>query len=302
MGGYRAVPRLHPPQLPREHPAVQCVHGSLLALPRRGQQRGPALRRRVPGRAQGVPGQLPRELRDVARGREAVHPGQGEGEREGDLRPHGGRRAPLHVRPEGHAPGCQRGHGGDRQVPGQGLGRDAEEVEEGWPLAHRGLLSVGRWRCAKKDADLACCEVVHTPLGLRARAETVSGCHEASLRGLPLGCPGGWTPGYAFWLRSQWFFVLSHSLFSQLADVSAWGAPTAPLANVAASFSGVFVVPVLATMRKARQSFLNTAEEAIRLKVDEANALIEELTTHRADCAKKIKDGAEALCGIKTIR
>merc|ERR1719333_1016650 len=72
----------------------------------------------------------------------------------------------------------------------------------------------------KKDADLACYEVVHTPLGLRARAETVSGCHEASLRGLPLGCPGGWTPGYAFWPRSQWFFVLSHSLFSQLADVS----------------------------------------------------------------------------------
>jgi hypothetical protein len=47
---------------------------------------------------------------------------------------------------------------------------------------------------------------------------------------------------------------------------------------------------------------LNTAEEAIRLKVDEANALIEELTQHRADCAEKIKDGAEALCGIKTIR
>merc|ERR1719504_301490 len=36
---------------------------------------------------------------------------------------------------------------------------------------------------------------------------------------------------------------------------------------------------------------LNTAEEAIRLKVEEANALIEELTTHRADCAEKIKDG-----------
>merc|ERR1719183_2285707 len=47
---------------------------------------------------------------------------------------------------------------------------------------------------------------------------------------------------------------------------------------------------------------LNTAEEAIRLKVEEANALIEELTQHRADCAEKIKDGAEALCGIKTIR
>merc|ERR1719194_369831 len=47
---------------------------------------------------------------------------------------------------------------------------------------------------------------------------------------------------------------------------------------------------------------LNTAEEAIRLKVDEANTLIAELTAHRADCADKIKDGAEALCGIKTIR
>merc|ERR1719316_2290006 len=47
---------------------------------------------------------------------------------------------------------------------------------------------------------------------------------------------------------------------------------------------------------------LNTAEEAIRLKVDEANTLIPELTAHRADCADKIKDGAEALCGIKTIR
>jgi len=47
---------------------------------------------------------------------------------------------------------------------------------------------------------------------------------------------------------------------------------------------------------------LNTAEEAIRLKVEEANTLIEELTTHREGCADKIKEGAETLCGIKTIR
>merc|ERR1719487_123095 len=47
---------------------------------------------------------------------------------------------------------------------------------------------------------------------------------------------------------------------------------------------------------------LNTAEENIRLKVEEANTLIGELTTHRADCADKIKEGAETLCGIKTIR
>jgi hypothetical protein len=47
---------------------------------------------------------------------------------------------------------------------------------------------------------------------------------------------------------------------------------------------------------------LNTAEENIRLKIEEANTLIGELTTHRADCADKIKEGAETLCGIKTIR
>merc|ERR1719395_434916 len=47
---------------------------------------------------------------------------------------------------------------------------------------------------------------------------------------------------------------------------------------------------------------LNTAEEAIRLKVEEANDLIAELTMHRKDCVDKIKEGAETLCGIKTIR
>merc|ERR1719253_935717 len=47
---------------------------------------------------------------------------------------------------------------------------------------------------------------------------------------------------------------------------------------------------------------LNTAEEAIRLKVEEANGLIDELTVHRQECADKIREGAETLCGIKTIR
>merc|ERR1719408_965736 len=47
---------------------------------------------------------------------------------------------------------------------------------------------------------------------------------------------------------------------------------------------------------------LNTAEEAIRLKVGEANDLIAELTQHRKDCGDKIREGAETLCGIKTIR
>merc|ERR1719446_547207 len=47
---------------------------------------------------------------------------------------------------------------------------------------------------------------------------------------------------------------------------------------------------------------LNTAEEAIRLKVGEANDLIAELTQHRRDCGDKIREGAETLCGIKTIR
>ena len=36
--------------------------------------------------------------------------------------------------------------------------------------------------------------------------------------------------------------------------------------------------------------------------MEEANTLIEELTTHREECADKIKEGAETLCGIKTIR
>jgi hypothetical protein len=47
---------------------------------------------------------------------------------------------------------------------------------------------------------------------------------------------------------------------------------------------------------------LATAEEEIRQKVVEANDLIEQLTVHRADCAEKIKTGAETICGIKSIR
>lgn len=47
---------------------------------------------------------------------------------------------------------------------------------------------------------------------------------------------------------------------------------------------------------------LNTAEEAMRLKVDEAQGLVQELTEHRAACADKVREGAETLCGIKSIR
>merc|ERR1719420_367338 len=47
---------------------------------------------------------------------------------------------------------------------------------------------------------------------------------------------------------------------------------------------------------------LNTAEEAIRQKILEANELLTDLGQHRKDCAKKIKEGAETICGIKSIR
>merc|ERR1719472_728185 len=47
---------------------------------------------------------------------------------------------------------------------------------------------------------------------------------------------------------------------------------------------------------------LNTAEENMRQKVMEANDLLEQLGTHRKDCVKKIKEGAETICGIKSIR
>jgi uncharacterized protein YegL len=47
---------------------------------------------------------------------------------------------------------------------------------------------------------------------------------------------------------------------------------------------------------------LNTAEEATRLKVDEANGLVQELVEHRKACAAKIQEGAETLCGLKSIR
>jgi hypothetical protein len=47
---------------------------------------------------------------------------------------------------------------------------------------------------------------------------------------------------------------------------------------------------------------LATAEEEIRQKIVEANDLITQLTVHRADCAEKIKTGAETICGIRSIR
>merc|ERR1719191_2596143 len=47
---------------------------------------------------------------------------------------------------------------------------------------------------------------------------------------------------------------------------------------------------------------LNTAEENLRQKVIEANELLFTLGQHRKDCAKKIKEGAETICGIKSIR
>merc|ERR1719240_1407344 len=43
---------------------------------------------------------------------------------------------------------------------------------------------------------------------------------------------------------------------------------------------------------------INAGEVALRLKVQEAN----ELTADREACAAKIKEGAETLCGIRTIR
>merc|ERR550537_1118843 len=47
---------------------------------------------------------------------------------------------------------------------------------------------------------------------------------------------------------------------------------------------------------------LNNAEENLRQKVIEANELLTQLGEHRAECVKKIKEGAETICGIKSIR
>merc|ERR1719174_2788893 len=47
---------------------------------------------------------------------------------------------------------------------------------------------------------------------------------------------------------------------------------------------------------------LNTAEENLRQKVMEANELLKQLGDFRKDCVKKIKEGAETICGIKSIR
>merc|ERR1719352_342967 len=47
---------------------------------------------------------------------------------------------------------------------------------------------------------------------------------------------------------------------------------------------------------------LNTAEENLRQKVLEANELLKMLGSARTECVKKIKEGAETICGIKSIR
>merc|ERR1719421_320048 len=47
---------------------------------------------------------------------------------------------------------------------------------------------------------------------------------------------------------------------------------------------------------------LNTADLDLAGKVEEANELLRQLKDFRADCAKKIKEGAETICGIKSIR
>merc|ERR1719426_401995 len=47
---------------------------------------------------------------------------------------------------------------------------------------------------------------------------------------------------------------------------------------------------------------LNTAEENLRQKVIEANELLKQLGEFRKECVKKIKEGAETICGIKSIR
>merc|ERR1719353_2202963 len=47
---------------------------------------------------------------------------------------------------------------------------------------------------------------------------------------------------------------------------------------------------------------LNDAEENLRQKVIEANELLVQLGAFRKECVKKIKEGAETICGIKSIR
>merc|ERR1719183_190822 len=47
---------------------------------------------------------------------------------------------------------------------------------------------------------------------------------------------------------------------------------------------------------------LNNAEEDLSEKVTEANELLRQLADFRKDCVKKIKEGAETICGIKSIR
>merc|ERR1719352_889044 len=47
---------------------------------------------------------------------------------------------------------------------------------------------------------------------------------------------------------------------------------------------------------------LNDAEENLWQKVIEANELLKQLGAFRKECVKKIKEGAETICGIKSIR
>merc|ERR1719395_376425 len=47
---------------------------------------------------------------------------------------------------------------------------------------------------------------------------------------------------------------------------------------------------------------LNTAELDLSEKVTEANELLRQLSDFRKDCVKKIEEGAETICGIKSIR
>jgi uncharacterized protein YegL len=51
-----------------------------------------------------------------------------------------------------------------------------------------------------------------------------------------------------------------------------------------------------------RTAAMNRAEEGMREKVQEANDVTTALTEKRQQCAEKIKEGAETLCGIRTIR
>merc|ERR1719238_1387125 len=82
--------------------------------------------------------------------RQDVHPGQGRGVLGGDLHSDGQRRAHVLLRPQGHDAGHHR-HARERlQVEEHRLRGEAQGVEEGRPVARRGLLNAfygrGEWR------------------------------------------------------------------------------------------------------------------------------------------------------------